>query len=81
MGGKAKVKLRGTFLHVSFLDLKPFDRPKQTYNSSLINPSDTRSEKFFFFHNAKQNGQTKPTNLSDEPTMLDGMNRSSRLTF
>ena len=35
--------------------------------------------KFSFFHNAKWNGQTKPTDLSNELTMPDGIDKPSRL--
>ena len=76
----------GASFHVSFPDLRPFGRPGQTYNSSGITPfgsrwapSNTRSEKFSFFHNARRNGQIKLVNLSDGPIMPDGMGRSSRL--
>ena len=72
--------------HMSFPDSRPFGWPGQTYNPSRITPFgpkqasfDTRSEKISFFHNARQNGQTKPvgpirqTNQSNQVLMIYGM--------
>ena len=76
--GMSKVA-SGNSLHVSFPDSRPFGYPGQTDNPSRITPSGTKSEKLSFFHNAKQNGQTKSIDLSDGPTMLDEMDRPSQL--